>query len=57
MVPIPRLSENRRLRNVLKVKGYWVAYSEFAGGHEYLNWRGSLADGLIALAGREQKDW
>jgi len=39
---------------VLKAKGYPIVYSEFAGGHEYLNWRGSLADGLIALAGREK---
>jgi len=49
------LTESRRLRDVLEAKGYFVVYSEFAGGHEYLNWRGSLADGLIALAGRRQK--
>ncbi len=46
------LAENRRMRDVLEAKGYSIVYSEFAGGHEYLNWRGSLADGLIVLAGR-----
>lgn len=28
-----------------------VTYSEFDGGHTYSAWRGSLADGLIALLG------
>jgi enterochelin esterase-like enzyme len=42
---------NRHLRDVLLVKGYKVHYQEFNGGHEYLNWRGTLADGLIALLG------
>ncbi|MGH9837942.1 MAG: alpha/beta hydrolase-fold protein [Blastocatellia bacterium] len=52
--PINLLAENRRMRDVLEAKGYTIVYSEFVGGHEYLNWRGSLADGLIALAGREK---
>jgi enterochelin esterase family protein len=45
------LPENRRFRDVLLSKGYEVHYSEFNGGHEYRNWRGTLADGLITLLG------
>jgi enterochelin esterase family protein len=40
---------NRHMRNVLQARGYDVHYSEFAGGHDYLCWRGSLADGLRVL--------
>jgi len=47
-----QLLENRRLRDVLQAKSYKVIYSEYAGGHEYLNWRGSIADALIALIGK-----
>jgi enterochelin esterase-like enzyme len=49
--PEALLTQNRRMRDVLEAKGYSVVYSEFAGGHEFLSWRGSVADGLIALAG------
>ena len=52
--PEALLTQNRRMRDVLEAKGYSVVYSEFAGGHEFLSWRGSVADGLIALAGRDQ---
>src|ERR1044072_3440415 len=50
--PEALLTQNRRMRDVLEAKGYLVVYSEFAGGHEFLSWRGSVADGLIALAGQ-----
>jgi enterochelin esterase-like enzyme len=31
-----------------------VSYHEFPGGHDYLTWRGSFADGLVALVGVRQ---
>src|SRR5258708_2998894 len=40
---------SRRMRDVLEAKGYDVAYSEYNGGHDYICWRGSLADGLMWL--------
>ncbi|HEX4964510.1 MAG TPA: enterochelin esterase [Thermoanaerobaculia bacterium] len=46
------LASNRHLRTVLQAKGYAVEYHEFNGGHSILNWRGSFADGLLALFGR-----
>ena len=46
------LLTNRHMRNVLLAKGYPVHYAEFNGGHEFLCWRGTLADGLLALVGK-----
>lgn len=43
------LSSNRHLRDVLLAKGYEVYYQEFIGGHDFLSWRGTLADGLQSL--------
>ena len=45
------LEANRHMRDVLLAKGYEVHYREFVGGHDYLSWRGLIADGLIALIG------
>jgi enterochelin esterase family protein len=46
------LGSNRELRDVLQLKGYDVDYREFVGGHNAVNWRGSIADGLISVLGR-----
>lgn len=49
------LGMNRQFRDILKVKGYSVDYQEFKGGHNYVNWRGTLSDGLISLIGIEKE--
>lgn len=41
----------RYMRDVLRAKGYTVHYSEFSGGHNPMNWQGTLANGLLALLG------
>ncbi|HZD47360.1 MAG TPA: enterochelin esterase, partial [Silvibacterium sp.] len=46
------LGPTRHMRDVLVAKGYEVHYQQFVGGHDYLNWRGTLADGLLALSSR-----
>lgn len=50
------LDTNRHLRSVLNDKGYEVHYSEIAGGHEPLNWRGGIAEGLIQLIGSKSQN-
>jgi enterochelin esterase-like enzyme len=39
---------NRRLLGALRLKGYDVTFREFNGGHEFLNWRGTLSEALRA---------
>jgi enterochelin esterase-like enzyme len=48
-LPFSPLLETRRLRDVLKAKGYDVSYSEYVGGHDEVCWRGSFADAIMAL--------
>ncbi len=46
------LEMSRHMRDVLLAKGYEVHYQQFVGGHDYLSWRETFADGLIELVGR-----
>lgn len=41
----------RHLRTVLTAKGYDVRYHEFAGGHDYICWQGTLVPALRWLWG------
>jgi enterochelin esterase family protein len=43
------LQPNRDMRAVLDAKGYRVTYREFAGGHDYSNWRQALPEALAAV--------
>jgi len=52
VAPTTLLGANRRLRDILRGKGYPVHYAEFSGGHVFVCWQGSLADGLLALIGK-----
>jgi enterochelin esterase-like enzyme len=45
------LVASRHMRNVLQARGYTLTYAEYNGGHDYLCWQGTLADGLLALVG------
>jgi enterochelin esterase-like enzyme len=49
------LETSRDMRDVLLAKGYEVHYQQFVGGHDYLSWRGTFADGLIDLIGTTNK--
>ena len=46
--------ENQHLRDILEAKGYQVTYAEYSGNHDYLSWRNSLGEGLIALIGDQR---
>ena len=45
------ISPRKGSGHLLRTKGYEVHFQEFVGGHDYLGWRSTLADGLIALLG------
>ena len=43
------IQPNRHMESVLRSKGYDPTYSEFAGGHDYAVWRGTLATALSKM--------
>ena len=43
----------RNMRDVAQAQGHAVHYAEFYGGHQCICWRGTIADGLIALLGQK----
>lgn len=45
------LAANRYMHDILHKQGYPIHYIEYSGSHDYLCWRGTLAEGLIALIG------
>lgn len=48
----PRLlDENREVRDLLRAKGFDVSYREFCGGHDYIQWRELLVEGVADLLG------
>jgi enterochelin esterase-like enzyme len=47
-----QIEVNRAMRDALTARGYAVSYAEFPGAHDYVNWRRTFADGLLALLGR-----
>ncbi|MCU7725227.1 alpha/beta hydrolase-fold protein [Actinoplanes sp. KI2] len=46
-----QLDVNRKMRDVLRANGHQVTYAEYCGGHDYVNWRRTFADGLLAVCG------
>jgi enterochelin esterase family protein len=46
-----QITANQHMRDVLSAKGYTLGYSEYDGGHAFLNWSGGMARGLVFLLG------
>jgi enterochelin esterase-like enzyme len=44
------------MRTVLQAKGYSVHYAEYGGGHDWICWQGTLADGLMTLLGADRTE-
>lgn len=48
-----QIAANRHMRDVLSAKGYAIGYSEYDGGHAFLNWSGGMARALLFLYGKQ----
>ncbi|MFC4069272.1 alpha/beta hydrolase-fold protein [Actinoplanes subglobosus] len=46
---LTQIDVNRRMRDALLARGYDLHYAEYAGSHDYVNWRRTFADGLLAV--------
>jgi len=46
---------HRKMRDVLKSKGYEIYYQEFQSGHDWTGWRKTLPDGLMVLFDKMKK--
>lgn len=49
------LIPNRMMHHVLRAKGYDVAYREYTGGHDIVQWRATLPGALEATIGRSRE--
>lgn len=52
--PLKMIEPNRRLKLILEAKGYELYYHEFAGGHDFTLWRGSFAQALLKIFGKNE---
>jgi enterochelin esterase family protein len=50
------VADNRHMKEVLENVGYPIHYAEFSGGHDYIAWQDTLAEGLISLLGQQAND-
>jgi enterochelin esterase family protein len=46
---LTQVAANRQMRDALLARGYPVTYVEYAGGHDYVNWRRTFADAMLAV--------
>jgi enterochelin esterase family protein len=44
-----QLSVCRAMRDALRARGFRVDYTEYAGGHDYVNWRRTFPEAMAAL--------
>ena len=50
------IENNHRMRDALKAKGNDVVYNEYNGGHDHVNWRVSLGNGMCSLLGQPRAE-